>query len=77
MLLPDNIHPENSIYYNGAFLIQVLKNKNNLGILDILELYQEVKELKNMSFPIFILSLDWLYLANIAELRDGRIVLCS
>lgn len=74
MLLPENIHPENSIYYNGAFLIKVLKNKNNL---DIFELYQEVKELKNMSFPIFVLSLDWLYLANIAELSDGRIRLCS
>lgn len=74
MLLPDNIHPENSIYYNGAFLIQVLKNKNNL---DILELYQEVKELKNMSFPVFILCIDWLYLANIAELNDGGIGLCS
>lgn len=74
MLLPDNIHPENSIYYNGAFLIQVLNNKNNL---DILELYQKVKEIKSMSFPIFILSLDWLYLVNIAELSDGRIGLCS
>lgn len=74
MLLPDNIHPENSIYYNGAFLIQVLKNKNNL---DMFELYQEVKKLKNMSFPIFILCIDWLYLANIAELSDGRIGLCS
>jgi hypothetical protein len=74
MLLPDNIRPENSIYYNGAFLIQVLKNNNNL---DILELYQEVKELKNMSFPVFILSIDWLYLAGIAELIDGRIRLCS
>lgn len=74
MLLPDNIHPENSIYYNGAFLIQVLNEKNDI---EMLELYQEVKTLKNMSFPVFILSIDWLYLANIAELSDGRIKLCS
>jgi len=74
MLLPDNIRPENSIYYNGAFLIQVLKEKNNL---DILELYQEVKKIKNMTFPIFTLCIDWLYLANIAELSNGRIKLCS
>ncbi|OIQ06162.1 MAG: hypothetical protein COV98_01265 [Candidatus Altarchaeum sp. CG12_big_fil_rev_8_21_14_0_65_33_22] len=74
MLLPDNIRPENSIYYNGAFLIQVLKEKNNL---DMLELYQEVKKIKNMTFPIFTLCIDWLYLANIAELSNGRIKLCS
>ena len=74
MLLPDNIHPENSIYYNGAFLIQVLQSKNNF---DLLDLYHEVKKLRNMSFPVFTLCIDWLYLANIAELNNGRIELCS
>lgn len=74
MLLPDNIHPENSIYYNGAFLLQVLQNKNSLALLD---LYQEVKKIRNMSFPVFTLCIDWLYLANIAELSNGRIELCS
>ena len=74
MLLPDNIHPENCIYYNGAFLIKILKENNNL---DILELYQEVKHVRNMSFPIFTLCIDWLYLANIAELINGRLKLCS
>lgn len=74
MLLPDNIHPENCIYYNGAFLIKILRDKNDL---DILELYQEVKYIRNMSFPIFTLCVDWLYLANIAELINGRIKLCS
>ncbi|MBE3128465.1 MAG: hypothetical protein IMZ60_02170 [Actinobacteria bacterium] len=74
MLLPDNIHPENSIYFNGAFLIQVLQYKNNL---DLIDLYQEVKKIKNMSFPVFTLCIDWLYLANIAELSNGRIKLCS
>jgi len=74
MLLPDNIHPENSIYYNGSFLLQVLQSKNRL---DILDLYQEVKKIRNMSFPVFALCLDWLYLANIAELSNGKIELCS
>lgn len=74
MLLPDNIHPENSIYFNGSFLIQVLQNKNNL---DLIDLYQEVRKIKNISFPVFTLCIDWLYLANIAELSNGRIKLCS
>ena len=74
MLLPDNIHPENSIYFNGSFLIKVLHDNTNL---DLLDLYQEVKNIRNMSFPVFTLCIDWLYLANIAELRDGRIELCS
>ena len=71
MLLPDNIHPENSIYYNGALVLQVLQSKNRL---DLLDLYQEAKKIRNMSFPVFTLCIDWLYLANIAELSNGRIV---
>lgn len=74
MLLPDNIHPEHCIYYNGSLLVKVLQNKKNL---DLLDLYHEVKKLKNISFPVFILCIDWLYLVNIAEIHDGKIKLCS
>ncbi len=64
MLLPDNVHPENSIYYNGAIVLQVLLNNDKL---EMLELYHKVNQIQNMSFPVFILSLDWLYLINTAE----------
>lgn len=74
MLLPDNIHPENSIYYNGAIVLQVLQKTNGL---DIVNLYQEVKQLKELTFSVFILCLDWLYVANIAEVKEGRVELCS
>ena len=74
MLLPDNIHPENSVYFNGAFVLQVLQNKTNL---DLLELYQNVKEIKQMSFSTYVLCLDWLYLINVAELKNGKVDLCS
>jgi hypothetical protein len=74
MLLPDNIHPENSIYYNGAIVLEVLKKRRSFSFLD---LYREVKELSNMSFPVYVLSLDWLYLIDIAKLKNGKIELCS
>lgn len=74
MLLPDNIHPENSIYYNGAIVLQVLQKTNGL---DIVNLYQEVKQMKELTFSVFILCLDWLYIANIAEVKEGRVELCS
>ena len=74
MLLPDNIHPENSIYYNGALVLQVLQKKNGL---DLINLYQEVKQIKEMTYSVYILCLDWLYIANIAEIKEGRVELCS
>ena len=75
MLLPDNIHPENSIYYNGAFVIDSLKQDQKFNLLD---LSQEVKAKRSMSFSVFILCLDWLYLIDVARINNlGEIELCS
>lgn len=75
MLLPDNIHPENTIYYNGAFVLQSLQDNNEQSLL---ELYQNVRLKKDISFSILILCLDWLYLIDLAHINDeGVIKLCS
>lgn len=75
MLLPDNIHPEQSIYFNGSFVLQELQKESKQNLLD---LYQNVKQKRNMTFPVFILCLDWLFLLNVALLNDnGEIELCS
>lgn len=75
MLLPDNIHPENSIYYNGALVLEILQKQSSQSILD---LYQIVKTKRNMSFSVFVLCLDWLYLLNVAQLNTkGEVILCS
>ncbi|PWJ88991.1 hypothetical protein C7380_1164 [Oceanotoga teriensis] len=75
MLLPDNIHPDLSIYYNGSILLMELKIKEKQKIID---LYQNVKNRVDMSFPIFILCLDWLYLIDAAKIdENGCVELCS
>lgn len=74
MLLPDNIHPENSIYFNASL---VLKTLQEFGKLDMIDLYQNVTKNKKMSFPVYILCLDWLYIINVAELNQGEVKLCS
>lgn len=74
MLLPDNIHPELSIYYNGAFVIEELKRDNQQLIMD---LYQKIREIRDMSLPTFILCLDWLYLIDVVQMNDkGYVELC-
>ncbi len=74
MLLPDNIHPELSIYYNGSFVLEELKKMDNQTIMD---LYQNVNVKNEMSFPTFMLCLDWLYLIEVAKMDErGYIQLC-
>ena len=75
MLLPDNIHPELTIYYNGALILDELQQNNGQPIL---QLFSKMKSKIDMSFSTFILCLDWLYLIDVAKIDErGDINLCS
>lgn len=75
MLLPDSIHPKYSVYYTGALL---LKKLQQTGTMSVADLYLAAKEENDMSFKLYMLSLDWLYLINAAQINtEGDIVLCS
>lgn len=75
MLLPDNIHPEQSIYYNGAFVLEALREQS---ATDILDLYLHTQVRHQMTMPVFILCLDWLYLLDVVSLNEqGDLQLCS
>jgi hypothetical protein len=74
MLLPDNIHPENCIYYNGAIVLKALQAQSSQNLL---ELFQNIRLQQNMTFPVFVLCLDWLFLLNLAILNEnGEVKLC-
>ena len=75
MLLPDNIHPEQSIYYNGAFVLDALREH---PIIVMLDLYLSTKTRRQMMMPVFVLCLDWLFLLNLVNLNEqGVVELCS
>lgn len=75
MLLPDNVHPENTVYFNAAFVLQSLQTG---GADDMVELYLMTNRAREMSFSLFTLCLDWLYLSGAitTDSSDG-IKLCS
>ena len=59
---------------NMLSFLKELKKKNKQKLVS---LYQEVKKINNMSFQIFVLSLDWLYLLNVAKIdKNGEVNLC-
>ena len=75
MLLPDNIHPEQSIYFNGAFVLQALREQR---VMDFLDLYLGTQKRREMTMPVFVLCLDWLFLLNLVNLNEqGVVELCS
>jgi hypothetical protein len=75
MLLPDSIHPKYSVYYIGALLLKTLQQN---GAMSVADLYVTLKNDSDISFKLYLLSLDWLYLINAAQINNkGDIVLCS
>jgi hypothetical protein len=74
MLLPDNIHPEQTVYFNASVVLDVLLKTNEMVLF---ELYIEVTSIRKMSFPLFLLSLDWLFVIDVVEFIDnGGIKVC-
>jgi len=75
MLIPDNIHPEATVYYNGAVVLQAIQETR---VQPVLDLYIISKANRAMSLPMFVLCLDWLFLLNLIRLTpQGEIELCS
>ena len=74
MLLPKDVHPENSLYFNGAYIIQALRNSPSMGFMD---LYLATRDLRDMPIAIFVLALDWLFLAAIVRNNRENVELCS
>ena len=68
MLLPEYISPEDSLYYNGAIILNYLREYKNIGFT---KLYLKVNETKKISRSIFLLSLDWLFLLNLVEFDNN------
>jgi len=75
MLVPDNVHPDQTVYYNGAFVLKAIQASHST---DFLDLYASTIELREMSMPLFVLCVDWLYLIGLVKFNDhGRLELCS
>jgi hypothetical protein len=75
MLIPDNIHPEQTIYFNGAFVLEAIRENR---VMNLLDLYIQAKSKREMSMPVFLLCLDWLFLLDLVTLNNqGKVELCS
>lgn len=76
MLLPKDINPTNTVYFNGAFALKVLEDSKQ-SKFDFWDLYLKVKEVKDVSLQSYILSLDWLFILGSVKLdTDGKIEKC-
>lgn len=76
MLLPNEINPEFSIYYNASVIIKILKESDEK--YNIEKLYKFVKQEYDISLKVFSYCMDWLYLIEAVIVKgNGEVKLCT
>jgi len=76
MIISKNTHPERDLYYLGAKTIEVL-NSSEQEEWDYFDLFVALNQKKRISFNLFSLVLDWLFILNVIQQgKEGRIKKC-
>lgn len=75
MIVNQNTNPKREIYYLGALTIEILGKKN--GEINLFDLYQYLNEEEEIGIHLFLFILDWLYLIDAIQQKNGVIRLCS
>lgn len=76
MLLPYYKSPSFSIYYN-AYLILKLLNECKCEI-STMDLYKKFTLNSSAEFPLYLLSLEWLYVMGAISVNDKNVIkVCS
>lgn len=76
MLLPEDVHPEDTIYYHAGVLLSLLQEKHVGDLVTMFGLMKKKK--KDLTFPFYLLVIDWLYLMDMIFIGDrGEVILCT
>jgi hypothetical protein len=66
MIVSKNTHPERDLYYLGAATIEVL-NSSEQEEWDYFDLFLALNQKKKITFNLFSLVLDWLFILNVIQ----------
>lgn len=74
MIISHDYNPERQLYYLGAKLLEVMPANRGVALFDA---FQMLSEREDVSFSLFILTADWLFLIGAIDLDGGELVRCS
>ena len=76
MIVNKNINPERDLYYLGGKVIEVL-NSFTENEIDYFDLFLSVNKSNKVSFKLYSLVLDWLFILGIIKNGNkGLIIKC-
>lgn len=75
MILNKDINPEHSLYFIGSLIINELIRSDDKNF-DFLEVYRGIRDNHPITMNIFTLSLDWLFVNGVVDIKKGKIEKC-
>ncbi len=69
MILPYNTHPESSLYYNAAMILQALPRSKKINIM---KWRREDMNIQMIPYASFILALDFLFLMGVVDITQNK-----
>lgn len=76
MIISRDINPDRDFYYLGAKIIEILSSSNEEDNI-LIDVYQKMKQIEDISLNLFTLTLDWLYIIGaISHINEGKIIKC-
>jgi len=76
MIIPIDIKPEYSLYYNGAMVLDIIKRSSE-SELELMDLFNKTRQSHNITLQQYLFTLDWLYLIGLIESnKKGNVIKC-
>jgi len=74
MINDKNTNPQRDLYYLGGVVIDILQQASNDE--SFFDIFEKVRERESISMNLFLLTIDWLYLLDAVNLKNGRLEKC-
>ena len=77
MIVSGDVRPEETLYYIGGIILQLLQERSQDQAVFVEELAREARISHDISSSQFLYGMDWLYLMGALSVQSGEVVLCS
>ena len=67
MILPIDNLPKYSLYYIGGLILKTMENNVSYNTS---KLFDKVKENEEISYKLFVLAIDWLFIINAIKITN-------
>jgi hypothetical protein len=74
MINDKDTNPQRDLYYLGGVVIDILNKANKDD--SFLDIFEKVRERESISMNLFSLTIDWLYLLDVVNFKNGRLEKC-